>query len=222
MSDDANRLKEEYHSRFSRIAEYRNEVWRVLCDDFFRSYVSRTATVLDVGCGWGEFINNIDAACKFAMDLNPAAEEKLKKGIGFLRQDCSQEWKLQDESLDVVFSSNFLEHLASKNHVEKTLSEAYRCLRKGGRIVLLGPNIRYVDGAYWDFWDHYVPLTEKSLAEVLRLLKFEIHAVVPRFLPYSMSTGRTPPLFFLKTYLRMPFVWPVFGKQFLVMAEKAK
>jgi hypothetical protein len=43
---------------------------------------------------------------------------------------------------------------------------------------------------------------------------------IPRFLPYSMSTGRTPPSFFVKLYLKLPILWPLFGKQFLVIGKK--
>jgi hypothetical protein len=37
--------------------------------------------------------------------------------------------------------------------------------------------------------------------------------------PYSMSQGPTYPLWMLKAYLAVPFVWRFFGKQFLVVAR---
>ncbi|HPX41753.1 MAG TPA: methyltransferase domain-containing protein, partial [Candidatus Hydrogenedentes bacterium] len=120
------------------------------------------------------------------------------------------------ESLDVVFTSNFLEHLRKKSLVEQTIEEAVRCLKPGGLMICMGPNVRYLPGAHWDFWDHFIPLTERSLSELLELKGFEIRLQVPRFLPYSMSTGITPPLFLVAWYLRLPFVWPWFGKQFVV------
>ena len=55
---------------------------------------------------------------------------------------------------------------------------------------------------------------------MLKLEGFEISECIDRFLPYSMSQGSTPPLAFLKLYLKLPFAWKVFGKQFLVVAEK--
>jgi hypothetical protein len=45
----------------------------------------------------------------------------------------------------------------------------------------------------------------------------ESHA---RFLPYSMVNAPQYPLAFLRAYLAMPFLWPLFGKQFLVIAER--
>lgn len=220
MGNKAEELRDEYRIRFTRIEQYRNSVWQVLCDRYFRRFISPEAHVLDLGCGWGEFINNVEAAKKYAMDLNPDGGQRLFGDTYFLHQDCSQEWQMQPESLDVVFTSNFLEHLPDKEHVERTLAEAYRCLKDDGLIICLGPNVKYVPGAYWDFWDHFVPITELSLAEVLKLKGFNIQSIVPRFLPYSMSTGRTPPLFLLKWYLKLPTLWSLFGKQFLVVGRK--
>jgi hypothetical protein len=49
---------------------------------------------------------------------------------------------------------------------------------------------------------------------------FEIEICVGRFLPYTMSQGRTYPVWMLKLYLAIPWMWSVFGKQFLVVARK--
>ncbi len=96
----------------------------------------------------------MEAAKKFAMDLNPETADYLTDDIIFLNHDCSKRWELDDNILDVVFSSNFLEHLPNKESIENTISEAYRCLKKNGKVIFLGPNIKYIHGAYWDFWDH--------------------------------------------------------------------
>ncbi len=213
-------LQAEYHERFAKITEYRRQVWKILCNDYFSRLIPPTAQVLDLGCGYGEFSNALVAAKKYAMDLNPDAATRLQPDVTLFPQDCAAPWPLPDASLDVVFTSNFLEHLPDKAHVARTVAEAYRCLKPGGQLICLGPNIKFVPGAYWDFWDHYVPITEASLAELLKLEQFTVTISIDRFLPYSMSTGRTPPLIFLRLYLKLPIVWPWFGKQFLVIGQK--
>ena len=222
MDDNSKMLQEEYRIRFSKTQRYRNDVWKILCDYYFSKFISSEARVLDLGCGWGEFINNINAAEKYAMDLNPEAGQRLSAQVRFLHQDCSQDWQLAPESLDVVFTSNFLEHLPDKQAVQRTISRAYQSLKNEGLIICLGPNIKYVQGAYWDFWDHFVPLTELSVAEILKMKGFSVEINTPRFLPYSMSTGSTPPLFLVKLYLNLPILWPLFGKQFLIVGRKKK
>jgi hypothetical protein len=84
----------------------------------------------------------------------------------------------------------------------------------------MGPNIKFLPGAYWDFWDHYLPLTEESLREALENRGFEIEKCVGKFLPYRMTKGPRYPLFFLRMYLRLPLAWRILGKQFLVVATK--
>lgn len=213
-------LNRSYQLRFQKSVAYRDAVWKVLCSDFFSRYIPADATVLDLGAGWGEFINNISVRERTAMDLNHDTGKRLAEDIRFINQDCSQTWPLESESLDVVFTSNFLEHLPDKMAIERAISEAYRCLKPGGKLICLGPNIKYVPGAYWDFWDHYVPITDASISELLTLKGFSIQSRYDRFLPYTMSAGRTPPLMLLKLYLRMPLAWRVLGKQFLVVASK--
>jgi SAM-dependent methyltransferase len=176
--------------------------------------------VLDLGCGWGEFINHIHAGEKFAMDINDAREH-LAPGVTFRQHDCATSWPtLHHRGLDVIFSSNFFEHLPTKAHLERTLKEAYAALRSGGRLICLGPNIRYVGGAYWDFFDHHLPLTDRSLVEALELTGFRVTDQIPRFLPYTMSEGFQPPIAALRLYLHLPFIWRLVGRQFLIVAIK--
>jgi len=211
----------QYRQRFGSGAAYRNRVWRILCNDYFSRIIPPDARILDLGAGWGEFINNIPAAQKFAMDFNPDGRDKLSSDVRFLQQDCSQPWDaLADGALDVIFSSNFIEHLPDKVSIESTVAEAHRCLRNGGLFICMGPNIRYVHGAYWDFWDHHIPISDGSCCELLLLAGFSIERRIPRFLPYTMSQQMHVPALFVKAYLRMPFIWKLLGKQFLIIGRK--
>jgi SAM-dependent methyltransferase len=221
VRDRPQELQELYARRFDAAAEYRSSVWRVLVEDYFQPMVRRDARVLDIGCGYGEFINLIGAREKFGIDLNPTARSHLNPDVRFFEQDCSVPWPLPDRSLDVVFTSNFFEHLPSKDSLRDTMSQAFRCLSPGGIIIAMGPNIRYLSGSYWDFWDHSLCLSERSLAEGFASIGYRIRRMVPRFLPYSMSGGVRYPPALVRLYLKMPFVWPVFGRQFLVVAEKS-
>ena len=210
-------LQRIYGARFAGNLEYRKQVWRVLVDDWFARYVQPGDAVLDLGCGYGEFINTVRCATKHAMDLNPDAPRFLAPEVSFLLQDCSARWQLDDASLDVVFTSNFFEHLPDKAALGRTLDEIKRCLKPGGRLVAMGPNVKYLPGQYWDFWDHYVALTEASLKEALTTRGFDVPECIPRFLPYTMASGPQYPVSFLRIYLKLRLAWRLFGKQFLVI-----
>jgi SAM-dependent methyltransferase len=212
-------LQQIYRTRFSAQRSYRQRVWEVLCP-FFTRWISPGATVLDLGCGWCEFINTIQCQAKFAMDLNPDSQLYARPEVTLLRQDCSETWRLGDGTLHVVFSSNFFEHLPTKVALEKTVVEAHRTLKPGGRLICMGPNIKYVPGAYWDFIDHHLPLTERSLVELMEKCGFEVEYCLDRFLPYTMAQGPRYPVRMLGAYLSFPLAWRLFGKQFLVVARK--
>jgi len=86
--------------------------------------------------------------------------------------------------------------------------------------MALGPNISYLNGRYWDFWDHHIALSHESLAELFEIHDLKIEKVIARFLPYNMSRVKKRPLFLVKAYLKLPLIWPLLGKQFFLVAKK--
>ena len=210
-----------YGARFQETGlAKRNRVWQVLCGDFFQKVVPPNAVVLDLACGYGEFINNISAPTKFAIDLNSDAPKHLGRDVTFFNKPATDLSDIKPGSVDVVFTSNFLEHLRDKKECDQVLAQVLSVLKPGGLFMILGPNIRYAYAEYWDYYDHYLPLSHLSLAEGLMIAGYEVERVVPRFLPYTMK-NRTPtnPVL-IRAYLAMPFAWRFFGKQFLVLARK--
>ena len=126
-------LTQIYEKRFSGHENYRNRVWKILINDFFSNRISTTDHILDLGCGYGEFINNTKCDVRHAMDLNPKTKSLLDKEIIFHQQDCSESWKIDPNSLDLVFTSNFFEHLPNKESLNRTMGEIKMALKPGGR-----------------------------------------------------------------------------------------
>ena len=119
-----------YGNRFDHSEDYRNCVWKALMRDWFQAHVPADSTVLDLGCGYGQFINNVVCARKYAMDLNPVSKSKLNPDVTFLSRTAPAVWNLPDDGLDVVFSSNFFEHLLSKADLAKTVRGSLSLLKK--------------------------------------------------------------------------------------------
>ncbi len=213
------RLSEQYRRRFEAEDEARRRVWKVLIESYFARYLDGAKSVLDLGCGWGYFVNQIDVPERHAIDLNPAVSRHLDTGVHLHTQAADQRWPFDEGSLDLVFTSNLLEHLSGSSAIERTLAEAQRCLRPAGRLICMGPNIRAVGGAYWDFFDHVVPLTERSMAEAAELAGFEIETSIARFLPFTMAGKPPPPPFLVRAYLRLRPAWRLLGGQFLVVGR---
>jgi len=198
----------------------KNAIWKVLCADFFQRYVDSNDVVADIGAGYCEFINNIDCARKIAVDINPDVHRFAAPGVEIINAPCTAISQLEAGSVDVVFMSNFLEHLPGKAQVLETLRESHRILRAGGRVIILQPNIRFLPGEYWDFFDHHTPLTDRSLVEGVKLAGFTPVLVIPRFLPYTTRSRLPQSPFLVRLYLRFPPIWRVLGKQAVVIARK--
>ncbi len=210
-----------YQERFAETGlEKRDKVWKVLCGSFFAKLVRTDATVLDLACGYGEFINNIKADKKIAVDLNPDSEGYLAADVRFIKSLATDLSAVDDDTVDTVFTSNFLEHLHDKSECDQVFAEVRRVLKDQGTFIILGPNIRYAYAEYWDYYDHYLPLSDRSLAEGLRLAGFKVEHVIARFLPYTMKNNTPTHALLVRLYLAMPFAWCFLGKQFLVVARK--
>ena len=220
--DQESDLTRLYNRRFSGDELVDKQVlWTTLCRDFLEKYIATDATVLDLGAGRCEFINAVRAKRKIAVDPNPATRGLADTEVEVLQVSSTDIDALFDNEIDVVFASNFLEHVADKEILMQTLHECHRILRPGGRMIVLMPNIRYLPGRFWDYLDHHVPLTHVSLVEALELAGFEPEVVIPRFLPYTVKDSRLPvKAELVRLYLRMPLVWRVFGKQMFVVARR--
>jgi SAM-dependent methyltransferase len=210
-----------YEKRFSDDELVDKDVlWSTLCRHFFERYVAPDATVLDVGAGRCEFINAVRAGRKLAVDLNPDTEAAAEPGVEVIRTSSTDLSALGDASIDVVFSSNFFEHLPDKEALLDTLRECRRVVRPAGRILVLMPNIRYLPGRYWDYLDHHLPLTHVSLVEALELTGFAPERVEPRFLPYTVKNSLVPVRpELIRLYLALKPLWRVVGKQMFVVAR---
>ena len=211
-----------YANRFDAEDQaWKRRVWSILWERVFSRYVRPEDTVLDLGAGFCEFINSAKAKRKIAVDLNPKLGEYAAAEVEKRCAPAQDLAFLGDSEVDVVFTSNFLEHLPNKEVLSSVVKEVRRVLRPGGTLVIMGPNIRFLPGLYWDYYDHHIALTERSLAELLAISEFELSEVIPRFLPYTVKTGGPRWEWLVRLYLAArPLTWNLLGKQFLVVARR--
>lgn len=224
MSDsgESHYLQEIYRNRFDeRDLANKRVLWEVLVDCFFQRYVPLDATVVDLGAGHCQFVNEIRAARRIAVDLNPDTHDFADAGVEVLTTRSDDLSALEDGSVDVVFTSNFFEHLPTKADLTATLAECHRVTRPGGRMVILMPNVRYLPGRYWDYFDHHLPLTHLSVSEALEISGYDVEERVGKFLPYTVKDARfeVRPIM-VRAYLRLPVIWRILGRQMLVVARR--
>lgn len=218
--DSPDELSRIYRHRFdARDREAQDVLWRTLCESFFQQFVPPDATVLDLGAGSCQFVNHIRAGRKIAVDLNPDTA-LAAVDAEFVQTSSDDLSPIGDSSVDVVFTSNFFEHLPDKAALLRTLAEVRRVLKPGGRLVVLMPNLRYLGGRYWDYFDHTLPVTHVSLAEGIELSGLTVERVEPRFLPYTVKSRLPTHAALIRLYLKVPLAWKVLGKQMLLVARR--
>ncbi len=213
-------LDEVYARRFpDAAARAKAEIWKPITA-YLQRYVVPDAPVLDIACDRGYFINNVRAQERWATDLRDTSDS-LQDGIRFLVADgLTLDSTLPNAHFGTIFMSNYLEHLRSPDEVIRQFEVVARLLRPGGRVVVLQPNIRLVGMAYWDFIDHRVALTERSLGEAAELGGLRTVRVITRFLPFA--TGRLLPssASLVSLYLAFPPAWWLLGRQTLYIGER--
>jgi len=210
-----------YARRFSPDLQFRQGMWKILCRDFFQHYVPKESRVLEIGAGYCEFINNIQAIRKLAVDINPDVKNFANSDVRIAVCRASRMVNLKDNSLDIVFASNFFEHL-NREEISATFREVYRVLAPGGKFMVLQPNIRFCAKDYWMFYDHVTPIDDRAFVEGLEINGFEMLEVISRFLPYSTKNRLPKWLFLIQLYIRLRLAWRIWGQQSFILCRKPK
>ncbi len=194
-------------------------VWRILVDHYFQKWIGPGDAVLDVGAGLCNFINRVRARRKVAMDSDPLVAEHCSQEVDFVHAD-SLSGKDLGGPFDVIFISNFLEHLESGKQVMAFLEDLRPHLTKDGKLLILQPNFELIGAAYFDFIDHKTILTDKSLIEALELTGYEVAYLKRRFLPYTSKSSIPRAPWMVRLYLAFPPVQYFMGKQSFVVARR--
>jgi SAM-dependent methyltransferase len=204
-----------YESRFV-FDKGRLKVWKAI-NQYLQKFVPNNSSILDIGCGYGDFINGIDGVNKYAIDLNSEMKNYLKDNVIFKAQSVLSSFDIADNSLDIVFASNLFEHF-DDDELDILTNEISLKLKKGGKLILIQPNIFYAYKEYWDDYTHKKAFSHVSLNDFLVSKKFKVIHSKKRFLPFSLKS-RLPKSFWLtKMYLMSP-IKPM-GKQMLFVVEK--
>jgi hypothetical protein len=211
---------------FQRLYEYRfrgvdqrarETVWREIAR-YIHGRMGGPIYMLDPAAGRGEFIVSVPAGERWGVDLFTHGHAQ-PSGVKMIIADI-MEAELPADHFDGVFLSNFLEHLPDQNAVANVLAKLYGTMRAGGSIAIIGPNFKYCAREYFDCADHCVILSHVAVAEHLHAAGFQVVAVHPKFLPFSFRGILPPSARLTRIYLRVPALWRLLGKQFLIIGRK--
>ena len=100
-------------------------------------HIKNPKSILDIGCGDSELINRLNAPEIVGIDIR----ENLKQNKnGSIYKADAEHLPFKDNSFDCVIMAAFIEHLPSPG---KAVKEAYRVLKKNGKLIITTPNPLY-------------------------------------------------------------------------------
>lgn len=151
-------------------------------------------TLLDIGCGTGEFLN----ACKEAgwevtgLEPSPIARKHAQENFGLMLQTPDQLKNLPEKNYSVITLWHVLEHV---HELDETIQLISKALSNNGRLVIAVPNCNAADakayGAYWAAWDlprHIYHFTENDIKRLFERHGFNLKEVLPmKFDSYYVS-----------------------------------
>ncbi len=205
-----------YHA--SRFVEdpRRAVLWRTLWRHHFRAQVGPEDCVLDLGSGYGSFINEVEARRRIAVDTWPGMPAHLRPGIEAVVGSAAELGFLEDCSVDFAFASNLFEHLPQADFAA-VLAALRAKLSARGTLTILQPNWRHAFREYFDDYTHVAVYSDVSLCDFLVAHGYEILEVRPRFLPLTIKSRLPVSPLLIRAYLAFPLK-PA-GKQMLVRAR---
>ena len=200
----------------------RTVVWKEIVR-FLTPYISKDSVVVDLGAGYCDFINQVEASKKYAVDYSPDLSKFAGKNVEKINSSVVDLSAIKDSSVDVVHSSNLLEHF-NDDDLKKIIGEIRRILKKGGRLILMQPNYRLQPGRYFDDHTHKKIFTDESLGSFLLENGFKIILKRPRFLPQEMKNnpGIIPSFLMplvVRAYIHSPFK-PLAGQMLFITVKE--
>jgi len=206
------RIKKQYPYLASR-----RGVWRELVR-FISKNCGQVDTVLEIGPGYCDFINQFPAKIKICFEQNESMAEYAAADVDFRCEDAVTLNGVPDDSIDLVFASNFLEHL-NKDQLQTIMPRIGQILKQTGRLILIQPNYRLCQERYFNDETHQTIFSDDNIIAFLAQYNFTVTRLIPGFLPFSMKERLPKWPLLVRLYLASPFK-PVAGQMFVMAARR--
>lgn len=209
-------MSDRYHNTRFPNNPRRLVLWKSLWRFYFSKLIHEGDTVLDLGCAYGNFINQVKAKNRIAIDRWPGFTKYIEPDIKTIVTDITDLTAVEGASVDFAFASNVFEHMTQKE-VALTLAQLKTKLSSRGQLVILQPNYRYCATEYFDDYTHISIWSHISLADFLVANGYEVTKVEPRFLPLTIQSRFPVYSYLIGLYLLLPC--KPFAKQMLLVAK---
>jgi SAM-dependent methyltransferase len=194
----------------------RDLVWKTLCERHFSRLISATDCVLELGAGYGTFINNVTAARRIAVDQWSGFVAHLGPGVEGKVGNVTDLSFLEAASVNFAFASNLFEHI-TQDDFATVLEQLKRILAVEGTLNILQPNFYYAYREYFDDYTHRTIYTHTGLCDFLAAHGYNVIECQKGFLPLTLKSRMPVSKTLIRAYLASP--WKPFAKQMLIRAR---
>jgi hypothetical protein len=208
-----------YHQTRFEYDARRETLWRSLYKFFFKHWIREEDCVVELGAGYGHFINSVKARRRIALDLWSEMPKYAQPGVETRVGSVTDLSFLPDGSVDFAFASNLFEHI-TQDELARVLSQLEGKLSSRGLLCLLQPNYRYAYREYFDDYTHITVYSHLTMLDFLRACGYEIVDCRPRFMPLTVKSRFRVSSSLIWLYLHSP-VKPL-GKQMLIIARPSR
>ena len=209
-------MSSAYHTSRLTHDPRRSALWNALWRFHFSRLIGPEDCVLDMGCGYADFVNSVHANRRIALDSWPGFTDYLEEGVEGVVGPVTQLGFLDDGSVDFAFASNLFEHITQADLIT-VLSALRSKLSPRGTLTLLQPNWRYAFREYFDDYTHIAVYSHTSMSDLLTAQDWEVLDVRARFLPLTIKSRLPVSPLLIKAYLLSPI--KLMGKQMLITAR---
>lgn len=146
----------------------------------------KTGTLLDLGCGTGEFLFTMQQANWIVTGVEPSEIGRTKSGAitnTKIFKDISQ---INDKMFNAITAWHVVEHIPD---LHKSLTKIKQLLEKNGVLFIAVPNYESPDAesykSYWAAYDvprHLWHFSQKSMKELLAKEGFTVTDILPMYL----------------------------------------
>lgn len=208
---------EEHHP----YTTYPNVLTRYLTERF---QLKPGSTLLDVGCGRGEYMKGFALSGLKVSGLDRSLQAKKlcpEAQVNAINLE-NDSFPFPENSFDIVFNKSVIEHTY---YPEKLVMKMLRVLQPNGFLITMTPDWAYHYKIFYEDFTHRMPFTLKSLSEILMVHGFkDVHVERFRQLPFLWKLPFLNPLCSLIAAVtpRSDIKLIRFSKEFMLLSTARK
>jgi SAM-dependent methyltransferase len=143
----------------------------------FLDYFEKGNLVLELGSGGGDFLGLCAVAGIKATGVDSGSPDEIRGKFGIVKEDIRKFIKKEKTGkYDGVYARHIIEHLSAVD-VENLLKDVSRLLKKGGKLILIFPNMKNIHVAMYEFWKdptHVRPYTGEAISTIAKKKDFKV------------------------------------------------